>query len=160
MKMKKVFALLLTCGLALPFMAHAGHHGGERCEGMSKRMEQRLDALQTQLKLDPAQQAQFAKARQLSLDAMKQGRETHSKLHEQAKAELAKPRPDLAALAEARDKAEEATRSQRQAARKEWLALYATLSPEQVAVAKAEMGDMLGRFERGGHRHGFMGGRG
>ena len=48
MKMKKVFALLLTCGLALPFMAHAGHHGGERCEGMSKRMEQRRRALENQ----------------------------------------------------------------------------------------------------------------
>ncbi len=156
--MKKIFALLLSCGLAAPFVAHAGHgHGGERCEMMGARMEQRLDKLQTQLKLDATQQAQFAKARQLSLDAMKQSRDIHEKLHAQAKAELAKERPDLAALASARDQAEDSTRSSRQAARKEWLALYATFTPEQVAVAKSEMGGLLGRFEHGGHRHGFMG---
>ncbi len=62
-------------------------------------------------------------------------------------AELAKPEPDLAAVAAAADSAQQQALALRHQVRDAWLALYATFSPEQKAVVKGILQQHLAKME-------------
>ncbi len=91
------------------------------------------------LNLNTMQQGMFDTAVADSKAAREAGRALHEKVKATLQAELAKPEPDLAAVAAAADAAVDQGRDKRKAIRAEWLALYATFTVEQKAVVK----DML-----------------
>ncbi|WP_374341700.1 Spy/CpxP family protein refolding chaperone [Methyloversatilis sp.] len=95
--------------------------------------------LQKALQLTPQQQVQFTRALAVTREVMPQMRANHQALLEATKAELDKEVPDLATLAAQRDDNVLADLALRQRARAEWLALYALLTPEQVAVLRDEL---------------------
>jgi hypothetical protein len=107
----------------------------------------RLEALERSLALTPDQKVQFdaaAAATQRALIAMGiRGIQMKLRMN----AEFAKERPDLEALALLREANAEATRPLREAARDEWLRLYAMLSIEQVAKVKALVREKLDHLD-------------
>jgi Spy/CpxP family protein refolding chaperone len=94
------------------------------------------ERLAEKLNLTPAQRTQWDAMVQKSKAQFEAMRAAHHEMHEAMQAELAKPEPDLAALAAKAD----AARARGMAAHKElrdgWLKLYATMSPEQKGVVK------------------------
>ena len=62
-------------------------------------------------------------------------------------AELAKPEPDLGAIAAVADNVEQQNRTTRVAVRQQWLQLYATFSPEQKGVVKTMLQNRLAHME-------------
>lgn len=106
-----------------------------------------LSDLYDALNLTPAQQAQFLKAVAATQVVIPQIQANHQTLIKDAQAELAKAVPDLAALATEKDNTELANLALRQSARAEWLNLYAMLSPDQVAVVKKTLNELITRLE-------------
>ena len=99
------------------------------------------------LNLNTMQQGMFDTAVAHSKSAREQGRALHDKVKSTLQAELAKAEPDLAAVATASDAAADQARAQRNGLRSEWLALYATFSPEQKAVVKDILQHRIARME-------------
>lgn len=106
-----------------------------------------LSDLYDALNLTPAQQAQFLKAVAATQVVIPQIQANHQTLIKDAQAELAKAVPDLAALTTEKDNTELANLALRQSARAEWLNLYAMLSPDQVAVVKKTLNELITRLE-------------
>ena len=81
----------------------------------------------------------------------KAAHETGRSLHESVKnaltAELAKTEPDLAAVAAASDNAQAQGQALRKSVRAQWLALYATFSPDQKAVVKPMIQNRMAKAE-------------
>ncbi|MDD5328807.1 MAG: periplasmic heavy metal sensor [Sulfuricella sp.] len=148
-------ALLIGAGVAVADAGKYGPEGGPMMAGMEK--------VHTQLKLNPEQEAAWKAAQEKSRAVMQQSRESHRKMHEAMKQELAKSEPDFAAVARISDETQEGNLKARHEARDQWLKLYATFTPEQKLVARDfmrermarmdKMGDkMQERFQRGAHR--------
>lgn len=106
-----------------------------------------FDDLEKSLRLDPAQKAQFDVAVAATQRALLSVALGGVELKTRIAAELAKPRPDLDALARAQDEMIEQSRPLFREARDEWQRLYAMLDPAQVRVAKAFVEDKLRRLE-------------
>jgi uncharacterized membrane protein len=70
------------------------------------------------------------------------------KVHDALAAELAKPEPDLAAVAAASDSARTANAQLHAQVRDAWLNLYATFSPDQKAVVKNALSQRLAKVEQ------------
>ncbi len=132
-------ALLIGAGVA---GADAGRHGpdGGPMAGMEK--------VHSQLKLNPEQEAGWKAAQDKSRAAMRQARESHRKMHEAMKQELAKSEPDFAAVARISDETQESNLKARHEARDLWLKLYATFTPEQKLVARDFMRERMAKMER------------
>ncbi len=94
------------------------------------------ERLAERLKLTPAQRTQWDAMVQKSKAQFEAMRAAHHEMHEAMKAELAKPEPDLAALAAKADAAHERGAAAHKELRDGWLKLYATMSPEQKGVVK------------------------
>ena len=88
------------------------------------------------LKLNTMQQGMFDTALANSKLAHEKARALQSKVRDTLQTELAKPAPDLAAVAAAADAAMDEGRIARKAIRDQWLALYGQFSPEQKAVVR------------------------
>ena len=129
---------------AMPALADGGPHGRHHHHG---GFAQAIVALKSQLNLTAAQQAQLDAAlasASASREAFRQNRQTIRQLvHD----ELAKPTPDLARIAAAQDQAHDAAQAARRSVRNQLLQLYATFTPDQVAVVKSALTERLGRFE-------------
>ena len=97
------------------------------------------------LNLNTMQQGMFDTAVADSKAAREAGRALHEKVKATLQAELAKPEPDLAAVAAAADAAIDQGRAQRRAIRAEWLALYGTFTVEQKAVVKEMLQKQVAR---------------
>jgi protein CpxP len=95
-----------------------------------------LEAVKGKLNLTSAQQVQWDAAATQSKIAFAAIRQNRQQLRQAMKAELAKPDPDLAAVAALSDRLQPVNIAARQQARNEWLKLYATFSPDQKAVVK------------------------
>lgn len=95
-----------------------------------------IAAVQAQLGLNTAQQAQWDGAVAQSKTAHQTARANFSQLKAATQAELAKPEPDLAALAALADDVQQQNMAARKAAREAWLALYATFTTEQKATVR------------------------
>jgi Spy/CpxP family protein refolding chaperone len=112
-------------------------HGGPGGPGGGDAMIGHLIAeARADLKLNTMQQEMFDKAVANSKTAREKARAQHSKVRDTLQAELAKPEPNLAAVAAAADATMEEGRMERKAIRDEWLAFYEKLGPEQKATVR------------------------
>jgi Spy/CpxP family protein refolding chaperone len=159
-------AMTLGAGTALaqPF---GGPHGpGQHGPGAPDQMIGHLiESAKAQLALNTSQQAMFDAAVANSKAAHQSGQTIRQKVKDTLSAELAKPEPDLAAVAVAADDAHAQGEVLRKSIRTQWLALYATFSPEQKAVVKGILTTRMANAESFRQRmhdrvHSMMGGKG
>jgi Spy/CpxP family protein refolding chaperone len=127
--------------MAQPHGPH-GHPGGGGVE-----IGWLIGHAKDKLNLNTSQQGMFDKAVADSQAARDAGRALHDRVKATLTTELAKAEPDLAAVAAAADAAADQARAQRIAIRNEWLALYATFSPDQKAVVKEGIQKHMARAE-------------
>jgi Spy/CpxP family protein refolding chaperone len=120
-------------------MAAHGHGRGD--------LGQRLEAVKTQLNLNPTQEAQFVTAKAATDKAMTAGKTAHMNVRATAKAEMGKADPDLGKLLTMRESAQEAAAAERKAATAEWAKFLNLLNPEQKAVVKSLLVDRMHRAE-------------
>jgi Spy/CpxP family protein refolding chaperone len=127
---------------AQPHHGHHGHHGdgGDFLMGIA--------ALKTQLNLNTSQQAMWDNAAAAAKAGRDAARASRQKVHDALTAELAKPEPDLAAVAAAADAARDAGAAQHRQVRDAWLNLYGTFTPDQKAIVKAALQEKLTRMEQ------------
>jgi Spy/CpxP family protein refolding chaperone len=107
-----------------------------------------IAAVKGQLNLDTSQQQMWDNAIAASRNARQATRANFASLHDAAAAELAKAEPDLAALAAMGDDVQARNVAQRRTAREAWLALYATLTPDQKVVVRDVLRQKMARMER------------
>lgn len=134
-------ALAVSAGgaLAQPAM---GHHRGGGDFAMA------IAALKGQLNLNTSQQQQWDNAVAASKAARASSRANLQSLHDAAKAELAKPEPDLASLSALSDATQSKNVAARHQARDAWLALYASFTPDQKAVVRDALNRRMARMEQ------------
>ena len=133
-------AVVAFAGSAL---AEPGHHH-RRARAQGPDFINVIAALKSDLKLNTSQQAMWDAAAAQSKSARDTGRANFDKVRTAMSAELAKPEPDLAAVAAVADDAQAANTALRKQIRSQWLALYATFTPEQKAVVKEALGKRAG----------------
>jgi periplasmic protein CpxP/Spy len=126
-------------------LAEPGHHHGGPGQGLD--FINVLTALKSDLKLNTSQQAMWEAAAAQSKSARATGRANFDKVRTAMSAELAKPEPDLVAVAAVADDAQAANTALRKQIRSQWLALYATFTPDQKAVVKEALGKQVARME-------------
>jgi protein CpxP len=136
-------AALFAAGLAVaqpgPMHAHGGP--GPGIEGV-------LSQLKDKLNLNTAQQDQWETIRTQGKAAFEAARTARQNLHTAMQAELAKPEPNLAAMAALADKAEADARAARNKVRDQWLQLYTnTFTSEQKAVVRAALQDHMAKMD-------------
>jgi len=137
-----VLALAGTVALAQPGggPGHGPGHGGMEIENV-------LATVKAQLNLNTSQQLQWDNAAAQTKSARDTGRAGMQKVHDAMAAELAKPEPDLAAIAAVADSVHASNQALRQGIRTQWLQLYATFSPAQKAVVRDALAQHMARME-------------
>jgi uncharacterized membrane protein len=110
-------------------MHHHGHGGGDVIMSIVR--------LKSQLNLNTSQQAMWESARA-----------NMQKVNDALTAELAKPEPDLAAVAAAADSARNANQQLHTQVRDAWLNLYATFTPDQKTIVKNALSQRLAKMEQ------------
>jgi len=95
-----------------------------------------LGKAKSDLKLNTSQQLQWDAVVAQTKAAHDAGRTNFEQLKTALQAELAKPEPDFAALAALTDGVRDRHAALHKQTRNAWLALYATFSPDQKAVAR------------------------
>jgi Spy/CpxP family protein refolding chaperone len=135
-------ALFGVGGAAVAQPMHHGHHGGGGDVVMS------IVRLKNQLNLNTSQQAMWDNAVAAGKAARTSARANMQKVHDTLAAELAKPEPDLAAVAAASDSVRNANQQLRTQVRDAWLNLYATFTPEQKTVVKNALSQRLAKMEQ------------
>jgi hypothetical protein len=75
------------------------------------------------------------------------GQSLHQSVKDALAAELAKNEPDLAAVAAVSDNAQAQGQALRKSVRAQWLALYATFSPDQKAIVKQTIQGEMAKAE-------------
>lgn len=122
--------------------------GGPHGPGGGDAMIGRLIAhARVELMLNTLQQQMFDQAVANSKLAHEKARTLRAKVRDTLQAELAKPEPNLAAVAAAADAAMDEGRLARKAIRDEWLALYGQFSPEQKAVVRDRLQKRMSQGE-------------
>jgi Spy/CpxP family protein refolding chaperone len=141
-------ALALTCAattaFAQPDGGMRGMHGGGPIDLLVPHM---LEKAKASLNLNTSQQAMWDNIVAQGKAAHDEGRTNRQKVKAVLQAELAKPEPDLAAIAAAADTVEQQNRALRQQVRTQWLNLYATFTPEQKGVVRDLLQKRLARAE-------------
>jgi len=140
---RKLFALVLAAGLAglaLTAWAQAPGHGMHDPLSVLQR-------IQAKLNLNTSQQQQFDAAVAQSKTAHEAIRANFQQLKAATQAELAKPDPDLAALATLSDQVQQQNIAQRKQARAAWLALYATFTADQKTTVRDAINARMARME-------------
>ena len=140
-----VVAMATAFGSAAALAQPAGPHHGPG--GADEMIGHLIAHAKAKLNLNTMQQGMFDTAVADSKAAREAGRALHEKVKATLQAELAKPEPDLAAVAAAADAAIDQGRAQRRAIRAEWLALYGTFTVEQKAVVKEMLQKHVARSE-------------
>ena len=133
-----------TAALAQPAMG-PGHHGPG--PGMGMDIEHVLAGLQAKLNLNTSQQGMWDAAVTQTKAARDTGRANMQKLHDAMTAELANATPNLAGVAAVADDVHTSNEALRRSVRDQWLKLYATFSPEQIAIVKAALQQRLSRMD-------------
>lgn len=95
-----------------------------------------LQKVQSELNLNTSQQLLWDAAVAQSKAARAAARQNFAQVKSALQAELAKSEPDFAAVAAVGDGVRQQNEQLRKQTRDAWLALYATFSPEQKAVAR------------------------
>ncbi len=140
-------ALALTLGgSAMAQPGPMGHHG----PGMDgpEMLSGLIAHAKDQLNLNTSQQTQFDAAVVQSKAAFQAGRNNMQRVRDALAAELAKPEPDLAAVAAVADDARAQSQALHRQVRDQWLALYNTFSPDQKAVVKQMIQNRMARAEK------------
>ncbi|MEO8303358.1 MAG: periplasmic heavy metal sensor [Betaproteobacteria bacterium] len=159
-------ALTLGAGNALAQPVGGPHGPGHHGPGAPDQMiGQLIESAKAQLSLNTSQQAMFDAAVANSKAAHQSGQAIRQKVKDALTAELAKPEPDLAAVAAVADDAHLQGEAVRKSIRSQWLALYATFTPEQKAVVRDLLSKRLANAESFRQKmhdraKGFMGGKG
>jgi Spy/CpxP family protein refolding chaperone len=133
------FALVGVGGAAVAQPMHR-HGGGDVFMGIA--------ALKNQLNLNTSQQSMWDSAVAAGKAARTSARANMQKVHDTLAAELAKPEPDLAAVAAASDSARSANEQLRAQVRDAWLNLYATFTPDQKAVVRNALSQRLAKMDQ------------
>ena len=137
-------AVVAVSGAALS-QPGPGSHGA--AGGPGHDVGAMIASLKSQLNLNTSQQAMFDAAVAQTKTARDAGRANMERVHAAMTAELAKTEPDLAAVAAAADDAQAANTTLRKQVRGQWLALYATFSPEQKGVVKDALSARMAKME-------------
>ncbi|HLX30992.1 MAG TPA: periplasmic heavy metal sensor [Casimicrobiaceae bacterium] len=132
-------ALIGFAGAASAQAMHHGH-GGDFIMSIVK--------LKSQLNLNTSQQTMWDNAVAAGKAARTTARTNMQNVHDALTAELAKSEPDLASVAAASDKAQQANAALHTQVRDAWLALYATFTPDQKAVVKNAISQRLAKMEQ------------
>jgi Spy/CpxP family protein refolding chaperone len=135
-------ALIGLTGAAFAQPFHHGHRGGGGDAVMS------IVALKSQLNLNTSQQSMWDNAVAAGKAARQTARANLQKVHDTLSAELAKPEPDLAAVAAASDVARNANAALHGQVRDAWLNVYSTFTPDQKTVVKNALSQRLARMEK------------
>jgi uncharacterized protein YoxC len=151
---------------------HGGPGAGQGHDAFGPFSERMLDAAKERLNLTAPQQQAWDKVVASGKTTREAGTANRQRVKDAMRAELAKLDPDFAAVAKVADAVEKTNREARNRVRDEWLALYATFSPAQKAVAREMVNRHVERAEAmrermderreqsggagpgGGHRHG------
>jgi len=120
---------------------HHHMHGHEGGPGAGPAMgglfpERMLEAAKQRLNLTPTQAAAWDQVAAHGKAARETTRANRQRVRDAMRAELAKLDPDFAAVAKVADEVDQKNRELRRQIRDEWLALYATFSAPQKAVAR------------------------
>jgi len=119
-------ALLLACVAMLVSLGAA-----------ATRLDERLERLERQLRLNPEQKEQFDVAVAATKRALFSSALTGMEFKERLQRELSRPRPDLGAIFEAQEMMVEQNKPLFRTARAEWVRLYEMLDEDQVKIARA-----------------------
>jgi Spy/CpxP family protein refolding chaperone len=106
-----------------------------------------LEEAKSRLALDTSQQLLWDNAIAQSKAARESARSLHQRLRESMRAELAKPEPDLAALAAMADDMHAQGDALRRDVRDPWLKLYATFNAQQKAIVREMLQQKMERAE-------------
>jgi Spy/CpxP family protein refolding chaperone len=136
-------ASLITAGSAL---AQPMHHHGPGGHGGDVAMT--IAALKGQLNLNTSQQQQWDNAVAATKAAHAQMRANFQQVQTTLATELAKAEPDLAAVAAAGDNVRAQNQALHKQVRDNWLAIYATFTPDQKAVVKNAIGQRIARMQQ------------
>ena len=131
--------------LAQPFGGPGGHRGP--MGGGDEMFGNAIAHAKANLNLNTSQQTMFDAAVAQSKAAHQQGRALMQKVRDALTAELAKPEPDLAAVAAVADDARAQGQALRMQVRARWLKLYATFSPDQKVVVRDLIQQRLARID-------------
>jgi len=140
---RKLYALIFAAGfagLAVTAWAQAPGHGMHDPLAV-------LQKIQAKLNLNTSQQQQWDTAVAQSKTAHDAIRANFQQLKAATQAELAKPDPDLAALASLSDQLQQQNIAQRKQARTAWLALYGTFSADQKTTVKDAINARMARMD-------------
>ena len=143
-----VFAVAAAVALSVSGAALAQPAGPHHGPGPGGDFVQAIAGLKSQLNLNTSQQAMWDNAVAQSKSAGDAARANFGKMHTALTAELAKPEPDLAAVAAVSDDVHGANETLRKQTRAAWLAIYATFSPEQKSVVKQALTDRMSKMEQ------------
>ena len=127
---------------------HGGPGAGAGHDTFGPFAEKMLDAAKQRLNLTATQQTAWDKAVANGKASRESQKANRQRVRDAMRAELAKLDPDFAAVAKVADDVEKANREQRTRVRDEWLALYATFSPAQKAVAREMVSRHVERAEK------------
>lgn len=140
-------ALFVT--LAGPALAdpgpHGFMHGGPGPRGAS--FEQAIAQVRDRLALNVEQQAMFDSAVAQTRAAREAGRTERLRVRDALKAELAKPEPDLAAVAVIADDVRAKSQAERVKVRGTWLNLYGTFTTAQKQIVRDHLVQRMARHE-------------
>jgi Spy/CpxP family protein refolding chaperone len=128
-------------GAAFAQSFHHGHRGGGD-------VVMSIVALKGQLNLDTSQQTLWDNAAAAGKAARQTARANMQKVHDTLTAELAKPEPDLAAVAASADAARSANAALHGQVRDAWLNLYGTFTADQKTVVKNALTQRMARMEK------------
>ena len=145
-RLAAVFAAALVGLAGTAFAQPSGGHGHGHRGGGDVVMA--IVHLKDQLNLNTAQQAMWDNAVAASKAARETARTNAQNVQQTLRAELAKPEPDLAAVAAAADAARSANAAVHTQVRAAWLNIYGTFTPEQKTVVKNALLDRMSQMEK------------
>ena len=124
------------------------HHGRHGHHGASGDFVMAIAALKSQLNLNTSQQVMWDNAVAAGKAARDHVRADREKMRDTLRAELAKPEPDLAAVAAAADTARDANSAVHRQVRSAWLNLYGTFTLEQKTIVRSALQQKLARMDQ------------
>jgi Spy/CpxP family protein refolding chaperone len=139
-------ALALAAGPAAADPGQGMKHAAPGA-GFDQMIPHLLANAKASLNLNTSQQLAWDNAVAATKSAHETGRANRQQLKTALAAELATAEPNLAAVAATADAVEQQNRTLRHQVRDQWLALYATFSPEQKAVVKSLIQERLAKAE-------------
>ena len=104
--------------------------------------------LKSQLAHNTSQQTMWDNAVAAGKAARATARANMQKVHDTLASELAKPEPDLAAVAAASDSARNANAALHAQVRDAWLNVYSTFTPEQKGVVKDALSQRMAKMQQ------------